>query len=56
MVGDKWVPGMNAPFDPIASKLAESLNVTVKILNGKNLDNLAKALDGEAFTGTTIHN
>lgn len=56
MVGDKWVPGMNAPFDPIASKLAQDLNVTVKILNGKNLDNLAKALDGEEFEGTTIRN
>jgi uridylate kinase len=56
MVGDKWIPGMNAPFDPIASKLAQDLNVTVKILNGKNLDNLAKALDDQSFEGTTIHN
>lgn len=56
MVGDKWTPGMNAPFDPIASKLAQDLNVTVKILNGKNLDNLSKALDDHPFEGTTIHN
>lgn len=56
MVGDKWTPGMNAPFDPIASKLAQDLNVTVKILNGKNLDNLANALDEKDFVGTTIHN
>ncbi|MBI5448940.1 UMP kinase [Candidatus Gottesmanbacteria bacterium] len=54
MIGSDWTPGMNAPFDPIASKLAEGLGITVKILNGKNLDNLAKALDGEAFVGTTI--
>jgi uridylate kinase len=54
MVGDVWKPGMNAPFDPIASKLAQELGVTVKILNGKNLENLAKALDGKPFTGTTI--
>ncbi len=54
MAGDKWIPGMNLPFDPIASKLASELGVTVKILNGKNLDNLAKALDGKAFVGTTI--
>ena len=56
MIGDTWVPGMNAPFDPIASKLAEDLDVTVKILNGKNLQNLADALDGKVFNGTTIHN
>lgn len=56
IAGDTWVPGMNLPFDPIASKLARDLDVTVKILNGKNLDNLAKALDGEKFVGTTIEN
>lgn len=56
MVGDKWTPGMNAPFDPIASKLAQDLDITVKILNGKNLDNLADALDEKQFVGTTIHN
>jgi len=54
MVGDKWSPRMNAPFDPIASKLAQELGVTVKILNGRNMDNLAKALDGKEFFGTTI--
>jgi uridylate kinase len=56
MIGDTWIPGMNTPFDPIASKLAQESNITVKILNGKNLKNLALALDGKAFTGTTIHN
>lgn len=54
MAGDTWIPGMNLPFDPIASRLASELGVTVKILNGTNLDNLAKALDGKAFVGTTI--
>lgn len=54
LTGDKWIPGMNLPFDPVAAKLAAELGVTVKILNGKNLDNLAKALDGKAFFGTTI--
>ncbi len=54
MAGDKWIPGMNLPFDPIASKLARDLGVTVKILNGRNLDNLEKALDGKPFVGTTI--
>lgn len=56
MIGDTWVPGMNTPFDPIASKLAEDLGIEVKILNGKDLENLAKALDGKSFHGTTIHN
>jgi len=54
MAGEKWVPGMNLPFDPIASKLADKHHVTVKILNGNNLQNVEKALNGEAFTGTVI--
>lgn len=55
IVGDKWIPGLNMPFDPIASRLAQKLGVTVKLLNGNNLDNLARALDGKPFHGTTLH-
>ncbi|MDO8564366.1 MAG: UMP kinase, partial [Nanoarchaeota archaeon] len=40
IVGDKWIPGMNTPFDPIASILAEQHNMTVIIADGKNLTNL----------------
>lgn len=54
MAGDQWIPGMNLPFDPIASKLADELGVTVKILNGKDFENLENALDGKPFVGTTI--
>ncbi len=54
MIGDTWTPGMHTPFDPVASKLAQELDITVKILNGKNLDNLARALDNKPFLGTTI--
>lgn len=54
MVGDVWKPGMNTPFDPIASKLAQDLGVVVKIINGKNLSTLEDALDGKEFVGTTI--
>jgi uridylate kinase len=54
MVGDKWTPGMNAPFDPIASKKAEELGIKVVVMNGKNFENLDKFLKGEDFVGTTI--
>lgn len=54
MVGDEWVPGMNAPFDPIASQKAEELGIKVVVMNGKNFDNLDKFLKGEPFVGTTI--
>jgi uridylate kinase len=54
MVGDEWIPGMNAPFDPIASQKAEELGIKVVVMNGKNLENLDKFLKGEQFVGTTI--
>jgi len=54
IVGDTWTPRMNAPFDPIASKLASEIDITVRFLNGKNLPNLAAAIDGKPFIGTTI--
>lgn len=54
IVGNKWTPRMNAPFDPIASKLAEELNVKVVILNGRNFDNIRKYFNGEEFVGTVI--
>jgi uridylate kinase len=54
IVGDKWDPGMNAPFDPIASKIAQEENIEVAIMNGKDLINLKKYFDGKKFKGTII--
>lgn len=54
IVGDKWDPGMNAPFDPIASKIAQEENMEVAIMNGKDLINLNNYFDGKKFKGTVI--
>lgn len=54
-IGDRWSPGMNVPFDPIASKLAQELRVKVKLLKGHDFDSLARALDNKTFKGTIIH-
>lgn len=50
----EWDPGLNSPFDPIAAERAESLGLEVVIMNGKNIDNLKKYLDGQGFLGTVI--
>lgn len=55
IVGNKWDPGLNAPFDPVASKVAAKEEIEVAILNGKKLTNFKKYLDGERFVGTIIH-
>lgn len=54
VVGGVWKPGLNAPFDPIASRLAEEIGLEVAIMNGQDLENLGKYLKGEKFIGTRI--
>ena len=54
MVGDEWVPGKNVPFDPIASRHAQKINLKVICAAGKNLENLKNILNGENFIGTMI--
>lgn len=54
IIPKEWNPGLNSPFDPIASKMAEEEGMTVIIMNGKPIDNLEKCLNGEAFNGTVI--
>lgn len=55
LIPTEWDPGLNSPFDPIASQEAETLGLSVAIMNGKNLPNLEQHLNGEAFEGTLIH-
>lgn len=54
MVGDDWTPGKNTPFDPIASKKAEAMNLKVICASGKNIENIKNILDGKNFIGTKI--
>ncbi|MEI8269951.1 MAG: UMP kinase [bacterium] len=54
LIPEEWNPGLNSPFDPIASKMAEENGIEVYIMNGKPIDNLKKCLNGEEFLGTKI--
>jgi len=53
LVGDDWDPGLNAPFDPIASRAAEAIGLQVIII-GNDIQNLETLLRGGTFRGTTI--
>jgi uridylate kinase len=53
IVGDKWIPGMNVPFDPIATKEAQKLRLRL-ILVGKNLNNFKRFLDAKGFKGSVV--
>ena len=54
LVGDEWVPGKNAPFDPVASRRAQELGLRVVCAAGRDLPNLRAILEGGPFTGTVI--
>lgn len=54
LVGSKWIPGMHAPFDPVAAQKAEDLGVKVVVLSGHDFNNLEHYFKGEKFTGTVI--
>ncbi len=55
LVGTTWTPGLNMPFDPIAAQLATEHQLTVKVVNGGNLEEVSKAIENQPFIGTTIH-
>lgn len=54
IVGTEWNPGLNAPFDPVATKKAAELGLTVYVAAGGDLPNLDKILRGQSFFGTVI--
>ena len=54
MVGNTWDPGMNVPFDPVASRLAQQSGITVALLNGNNFKNLDRFFAKKSFIGTVI--
>ena len=54
IVGFVWKSGLNMPFDPIASKLAQKHKLEVAIMKGSDIKNLANYLDGKNFKGTII--
>jgi len=55
MVGTKWSPGLNAPFDPVASIHCMKSGIRVDII-GKDIKNIRRAILGNNFKGTTISN
>ncbi len=55
IVGTKWDPGANVPFDPTATKFAKQHSQRVVILNGNNISNLNQVLSGKGkFQGTVV--
>lgn len=54
IVGTKWEPGKNVPFDPIATQRAMKLKLQVVFAAGRDLDAVSAILHGKPFLGTRI--
>ena len=55
LIPTEWSPGLSSPFDPVAAREAERLNIEVAIINGAKLEEIDRYLAGEKFVGTRIH-
>lgn len=56
LIPEEWDPGLSSPFDPVATREAEKMDMEVAIINGLELDRLRKYLENEEFIGTRISN
>lgn len=54
LIGNRWIPGMGVPIDPIAAKLAQQLKIKVFVVDGTNLKNLENLISGKKFKGTIV--
>ena len=54
MVGNTWSPGLNLPFDPVASRVAQSAGLQVILVGAKNVANIEKIFKGEKYRGSVI--
>jgi uridylate kinase len=55
LVGEKWEPGKNLPFDPLAADRAAHSGLKVVFSSGRDMDNLKNIFYGKPFHGTLIH-
>lgn len=53
LIPAEWTPGLSAPFDPVASRIAQEKGLTVAIL-GASIENLENYLNSNDFKGTII--
>lgn len=54
IVGDKWNPGANLPFDPLATREAAKLKLKVSFVKGTDLAEFENILSGKDFKGTIV--
>jgi uridylate kinase len=54
LVGQTWKPGINLPFDPVASERAAQAHLRVIVASGRDVENVTRILEEQEFEGTVI--
>jgi len=54
-IGKEILPGSSFAVDPVGVNIAIEHNLPLVILNGHDVDNLRKAVNGEPFDGTNVY-
>lgn len=54
LIPDEWDPGLSSPFDPIAAREAEALDLEVASINGEKMAEFENYLNNKPFVGTVI--
>ena len=54
IIPSNWMPGLHAPVDPVASRLAKAENLEAIVADGKDLKKKKKILEQKRFKGTVI--
>jgi len=54
IIGQKWQPGSNYPFDPVGGLLAKKFGIKLISMDGRNLRAVDNYLTGKKFKGTII--
>ncbi len=54
LIPKTWEPGLHAPVDPVAARLAKKEGIRVIVAKGKDLRNLGNILGNKRFKGTIL--
>jgi uridylate kinase len=50
----RLLPGQSAVVDPIAVSIAAKNGINIAVLDGREIDRIESALDGQEFDGTIV--
>ncbi len=52
--GNNIGAGPNVVLDLLSIKIAERSGISIKVINGRNMENMKRAIEGKEFIGTTV--